>query len=298
MINLFFSTRENRLRAGWRILAQLLLLWALQVAADRLLFPMITLFKPAGELSLLINLTIWVTLLTLSVFLSRRYLDRRSFGSLGLQWNQQTVPDLLAGFAIAGFLMGMIYCIEWAAGWLQFAGFIWDELSIPLVLWRTFINLLAFAILPSWGEELIDRGYRLQNLKDGLNLGWAILLTSAVFAARHLDNPNASWISTLGIFLAGWFLAYGWVRTRQLWLSLGIHAGWNFFECVVFGFPVSGFETFSLIQQKVSGPVLITGGAFGPEGGLILILALLVGAILIYWWSRLRVKLMSLGLED
>ena len=111
-----------------------------------------------------------------------------------------------------------------------------------------------------------------------------------MFAVRHLGNPNTTWISTLGIFLAGIFLAYGWVRTKQLWISLGLHAGWNFFEGTVFGFPVSGFKSFPLIKQTVEGPEWITGGDFGPEAGFVVILAIAIGMIIIYWWSQGRLR--------
>ena len=234
--------------------------------------------------------TVWMFVVTLSVFLSRRYLDRRTFVSLGLHWNRQAIADLLFGFGLAGVLMGLIYSLEWAVGWLKFEGFIWQQLPLSTVIFQSFVGLLSFGITVGWFEELRDRGYLLQNLKDGLNLPWALLLSSAMFAVGHLGNPNTSWISTLGIFLAGFFLAYGWVRTRQLWLSMGLHAGWNFFEGVVFGFPVSGVETFHLIKQTVSGPEWITGGAFGPEAGLVLILAIVVGTMLIHWWSRGRLQ--------
>ena len=97
-----------------------------------------------------------------------------------------------------------------------------------------------------------------------------------------------SWQALLGLFLSGLFLAYAYIRTRQLWLPIGLHLGWNFFEGSIFGFPVSGQYFYQVIRQTVSGPDLITGGAFGPEGGLILIPALLLGAVGISWYTKDR----------
>jgi hypothetical protein len=88
--------------------------------------------------------------------------------------------------------------------------------------------------------------------------------------------------------VAGVFFAFGYMRTSLLWLPIGIHFGWNFFEGTVFGFQVSGLTNFSLIQQTVSGPPLITGGGFGPEAGLIVLPALGLGAVLIYIYTRTR----------
>ena len=82
---------------------------------------------------------------------------------------------------------------------------------------------------------------------------------------------------------------YGWLRTQQLWLPIGLHIGWNFFEGVIFGFPVSGTETFRILNHTVSGPSLLTGGDFGPEAGLILIPALALGTCLTWLYTRSRI---------
>jgi membrane protease YdiL (CAAX protease family) len=117
-----------------------------------------------------------------------------------------------------------------------------------------------------------------------------VVISSAFFGALHLGNPNAIWVSAAGIFLAGVFLAYSYLRTRQLWLPIGLHIGWNFFEGVVFGFPVSGSESYALIRTSVDGPVLWTGGLFGPEAGLVVIPALLLGVVMVYAYTRNRVS--------
>jgi hypothetical protein len=116
-----------------------------------------------------------------------------------------------------------------------------------------------------------------------------VVISSAIFGGLHLGNPNAIWVGAAGIFLAGVFLAYGYLRTRQLWLPIGLHIGWNFFEGVVFGFPVSGSESYALIRTSVDGPMLWTGGLFGPEAGLVVIPALLLGAVMVYAYTRNRV---------
>jgi hypothetical protein len=121
-----------------------------------------------------------------------------------------------------------------------------------------------------------------------LSQSLGVLLSSAFFALAHWFNPNLDWLGLLGLFAAGLFLAYGYLRTRQLWLPIGLHLGWNFFEGTLFGFPVSGQYHYQLIRQTVTGPELITGGAFGPEAGLILLPVLVLGAVGIYWYTRAR----------
>jgi len=150
-----------------------------------------------------------------------------------------------------------------------------------------FIAIIVF-LLTGWGEELLFRGYWLQNLAEGLNWFWAVIISSIVFALAHSFNPDVTWEAILGLVVAGVFFAFGYIRTSLLWLPIGIHFGWNFFEGTVFGFQVSGLNSFSLIQQTVSGPPMITGGAFGPEAGLIVLPALGLGAVLIYSYTRTR----------
>ena len=154
-------------------------------------------------------------------------------------------------------------------------------------------DLLFFIIfiLVGFNEEFLFRGYHLQTITSGLNLFWGLIISSIIFGGLHLGNPNATWVSAAGIFFAGLFLAYGYIRTQQLWLSIGLHLGWNFFEGVVFGFPVSGLSIYPLMNIKVSGPVAWTGGAFGPEAGLIILPALALGAILINLYTRRRLDL-------
>ena len=150
-------------------------------------------------------------------------------------------------------------------------------------------NSLAFLgifVLVGWSEEVMSRGYHLQTIASGLNLAWGLALSSAIFGVLHLANPHATLMSAAGIFLAGLLLGYAYVRTGQLWCSIGLHIGWNFFEGVVFGFPVSGLDTFHLVEARFSGPVLWTGGQFGPEAGLIVVPAILAGAALIHLYGR------------
>jgi hypothetical protein len=148
--------------------------------------------------------------------------------------------------------------------------------------------MVALFTFVSWQEELLTRGYWLQNLSAGLSQSLGVLLSSAVFALAHWFNPNLNWQALLGLFLAGLFLAYGYLRTRQLWLPIGLHLGWNFFEGTLFGFPVSGQYQYQLIRQTVTGPDLITGGSFGPEAGLVLLPVLVLGAAGIYYYTKNR----------
>jgi membrane protease YdiL (CAAX protease family) len=143
---------------------------------------------------------------TLSIYLARRFLDKRSFSSLGLKLDRWTAIDILAGIVITFFIMGFIYLVELGLGWLTFDGFAWETDPILTVLGGTLGMFVVF-IFVGWNEELLSRGYHLQTIASGMNLFWGVVISSTIFGLLHLGNPNATWVSAAGIFFAGLFLA-------------------------------------------------------------------------------------------
>lgn len=286
------TRHETRLRAGWRLLVQ----FAILIGLGGLLgfvFNLLTLiFQDAAWIAPYtdgIGIMALDIAFVLSVYIARRLIDRRSFSSLGLQKSPAPLKDILVGIAIAGVMMGTIYLVELTAGWLTplpsaLTADPLQEVITGLVTWAFIFIAVGFA------EEIFSRGYQLQNMEDGLNTFWAVLLSSSLFGLLHIGNPSATWVSTLGILAAGLFLAYGYLSTRQLWLPIGLHIGWNFFEGPFFGFPVSGLNPYRLLRHNITGPELITGGPFGPEAGLVLLFGLGIGAGLIYVYTRGRLE--------
>jgi membrane protease YdiL (CAAX protease family) len=284
--NIFLLPDEPRLRAGWR-LAIHTVGYNILLICIAIPFAIPILFLNISPENLLLNQAIAFFAITPSVFLARHFLDKRSLASMGLKLDLQVLADILAGSIITFLMIGLIYLIEWWFGWLSFDGFAWQTDAISYVILNTLLYLGVF-VMVGWNEELLFRGYRLQNLADGLNPVWGVLLSSLWFGIAHLANPNteAKLFVAGGILLAGVFLAYGYITTKQLWLPIGLHIGWNFFEGVGFGFPVSGLDIYHLMRITINGPELWTGGGFGPEAGLVLIPGLLLGASLVFIYTR------------
>ena len=284
----FVNPVERRLRSGWRLLLQTALILVIGIGLA-ILAVLIELLLPQVHLGLLAGQMAELLAITGSIFIARRLFDRRSIASLGLRLGRSAIGDLLAGIGITFLMMGSIFTLEWATGWVSFEAFAWQVDPLPVVVGQTALTLLVF-VLVGWNEELLSRGYHLQTLASGINLFWGVLLSSSIFGLLHLGNPNATWIGAVGVCLAGFFLAMGYLRTRQLWLPIGLHIGWNFFEGAVFGFPVSGLNTYRLLRISVTGPVIWTGGAFGPEAGLVLLPGLLIGFGLLFAYTRGRLQ--------
>lgn len=280
---IFISPNESRLRAGWRILLQTIMLGIFLCVIS---FPVLW-FAPGKSQTWLMLFSTLVEgfAITVSIIYARRFLDKRTFISLGLKPNKSAIIDLLVGFGIAFLMMAGVFLMVYGLNWMTIEGVAWQMDGLSPSVSQTLIWLLIFIIV-GWQEELLSRGYQLQNLGDGLNITWGVIISSLVFSGLHLFNPGVTWLSTLGIFLAGLFLALCYVLTKQLWLPIGLHIGWNFFEGTVFGFQVSGINSFTLFRIHVNGPTLWTGGEFGPEAGLLLIPVLLIGTGLVYIYSR------------
>ena len=118
-------------------------------------------------------------------------------------------------------------------------------------------------------EELAFRGYPFQKLTEAVGALWAVVLLSMLFGALHLGNPGSQGIRSWGFcntMMIGLVLALVRIRTGSLWFSFGMHWGWNLFQGLVLGLPVSGLHQFaSLVTASTSGPVQLTGGRYGPE---------------------------------
>jgi membrane protease YdiL (CAAX protease family) len=285
----FVSADKPRPRAGWRLAAQgAMAIYFIGCFSLPLIFVPGILTEGAISMKAMLASSIAGAVgITAASYLARRFLDRRTFRSLGFGFDRHTVPDLLIGFLIPGVQLGLVLVIELALGWTRWQGWAWADSSSAVLASGLALSLAVF-ILVGYQEELLSRGYQLQNLVEGSGLRVALLLSSVLFALLHLANPGTGLASTIGLVAAGYFLAFGWLRTGRLWLSIGLHIGWNFFEGTVFGFPVSGLDPFALARHTVVGPVWATGGGFGPEAGLVMLPAYLVGFGLILLYTRRR----------
>jgi uncharacterized protein len=310
--NPFLNEREKRLRAFWRLLLQYVLfingtvvLAAVFGLASLAIFEGTGLGEdPIGTLaaSPAIQTTSYVAASLVagvaSVWLAGRFFDRRPFSGFGLRFDRVWWLEFCFGLALGALLMTAIFFIELAVGWITVtATFETIGNGSPFAL-AILLPLVVFVCVGFY-EELLSRGYQLQNMAEGFHspslgpkraiiLAW--VLSSALFGLLHFANPNASLISTLSITFAGLLLGTGYVLTGRLAIPIGLHITWNFFQGNVFGFPVSGLEplgaTFVSIEQ--GGPSLFTGGAFGPEAGLLDPIATIVGSLLIWLWVRSR----------
>jgi len=199
-----------------------------------------------------------------------RWIERRHAEELRLANAARGIGGgLLLGVAMFSCLMGIL----WLAAVYQPSG--WGP-GPPLAF--ALVSALAGAVL----EETLFRGY-LFRLAAGLGGNWtALAVTSALFGLAHLGNRGATLASSAAIAIeAGILLGAAYAASGSLWLPIGIHAGWNLAEGPLFGMAVSGnAQQSAWINGSLHGPVLLTGGVFGPEASVAaVVVCLAVAAI-------------------
>lgn len=303
---LFWNQGEGRLRAGWRVLIQLIcylyappfLFLVIGTPISLFLARVFPELAPVSERLTLFALRL-VGVLG-STWLVVHFIDHRRWSDMGLTFNRSWWIDFLFGLCLGSFLMSLIFAVEYFAGWVTVRGiFAVDLRATPFFV--ALIGPLVVSLVISIIEELLARGYQLRNMAEGLNMpkigppraivgSW--LLSSLLFGLLHVFNPNATVLSTIYLMLTGVFLGLGYVLTGRLGLPIGLHFAWNVFQGNVYGFPVSGniFGGATVIKITQGGAPLWTGGAFGPEAGLLGIAAALLGCLLTLLWVYLRYK--------
>jgi len=293
-MNIFYNPQEKRLRALMRI--------GLQTLAMGIF---ILLFGAALKVLFPLGITEWpfpAIYQTLPPFLGilasigfGAVIDRRPLADFGFHFSRSWWADLGFGLVLGAGLMTIIFLVEWLLGWVE----IGPGRALPGSNVTTgMVDMAGLFVCVGIYEEMFTRGYQLRNLAEGLRLNrlpaqtalvLACLLSSALFGLLHASNPNATLASSAIIACAGVMLSLGFLLTGELAISIGLHIAWNFFQGPVFGFPVSGGgNEAALITLQQKGPALWTGGAFGPESGLLGLAAILLGCALIILWVRRR----------
>jgi membrane protease YdiL (CAAX protease family) len=220
-----------------------------------------------------------------AVLLFWRRVDRRRLAALGLEWQAHPWRRWLRGALIAGLMMGFIVLV----GYTLVDGAGWDFNSDALRAGLALIGgLLGFAVQGP-AEEVLFRGYILQNVREQWGVGAALVVSSLAFSLLHLSNPAYGVVPFINLVLFGLGTALYrlYVDADQLWGIFAIHSVWNWLQQVVFGLPNSGItsladNTLFRVTPDASLPGVLSGGGFGPEGTIFatLVLLALIGGCL------------------
>jgi membrane protease YdiL (CAAX protease family) len=208
---------------------------------------------------------------TLASALAMAIFESRKLADLGLHWRPGASNRLLVGGAMGALAAALVILSPVLLGLAQF-----HSLDRPDVSWRGSLFLPVLLFCGAMGEELVFRGFVLQYLIRGWGPWTALLSTGVLFGILHDGNPGATWLSDLNTAGFGVLFGYALLRSRDLWLPIGMHFGWNV------ALPFLGVEL-SGLTIRVTGYELVwksgdlwSGGKYGPEASVLTSLVILL----------------------
>lgn len=252
------------LRSGWRILIYTLLFNLLIF-----LFAPLGTWMAASATGLVAMTWQWVPFLAAALvagWIMMALVERRPIGALGFAATRAAPREFGVGILVGGLGLAIVAAGFALIGWLGYQ----PEGGTVGGIFAAVTGGFVFFLVAAAAEEALFRGYPFQVLVQGIGPVPATLLVSIAFAAAHLKNPNADAFALVNIFLAGIMLSAAYLRTRSLWFATAVHLGWNWSMATLLDLPVSGLTAFDtpFYEPVLKGPEWVTGGAFGPEGGL------------------------------
>ncbi len=207
-----------------------------------------------------------------------KLIEKRSLYSMGFVKRRGFLHYIL-GLAVGLVLFSAVYFICVATGAATFVG-LNPSVNITTLLLFFFAFLVQGA-----SEEILMRGFFMISAKNSTSLFSAIATSSILFATLHISNSGINGLAIINLALFGVFASLYMLRTGNIWGVSAIHAIWNFAQGNLFGCLVSGMNVNStLITTEINADRTLTnGGEFGPEGGVVVTLVLLIAIILVVY---------------
>ena len=215
----------------------------------------------------------------LALWLATKFIDRKPLMSIGLSVKDKA-NEMLIGLGFALAFIGGLFLVLWLVGAINITGYVGFKPGVFIV------SMMLF--MAAFDEELIFRGYILNNMMDSTSNRWVALAgSSLLFALLHSGNPSvwSTWVPMTELFAAGFILGISYTFTKNLWFPTFFHFGWNFFQGL-FGFEISGInvDSWKMISHENTGnvPDIVSGGAFGIEGSVFTLSCTIICTYLIF----------------
>ncbi|MGA7224367.1 MAG: type II CAAX endopeptidase family protein [Candidatus Acidiferrales bacterium] len=266
----------NGLRAGWRLLIYAALVIAFGYVSNHIADAILRGQQPdpGNPAQAIVYFSFDCTFILLAAWIMGK-MEGRSLADYGLPWRRAFCRQFWQAWAISFISLSVLLTIlhvarAYSLGSAQLHG---ADIAKYALLWAAAMTLAPIL------EEFFYRGYLQFTLTSGIRFWPAALITSAWMGAAHMLNPGWNFV---GVFATA---GYGLVaclllrRTGDLWMPIGLHAGWNWSELYFYGVPSGGFAPQGhLFNGNLHGPVSLTGMPYGVEASWLNI------ALLIIWW--------------
>jgi len=263
-----FINKNCQTRSGWKIALTIFVFLALTIGVN-----LVFMVDNA-----MIGNIIQCICLMLSVFIFWKLFERRPIREMGLINIRSGYRDLIIGLVFGSISMSSVFLLLLTTGSITLEKSLYKpNFSISLMS-----GLILF-IFVGLDEEIFTRGYCMSVLSQTGRKWMPLIGSSILFALMHSMNPHMSLLSYINLFLVGLLLAYMFIKSKNIWITIGYHITWNYFEGSVFGFQVSGENINSVYTVNTPANNLITGGQFGPEAGIMVTIVIMLGFL--YMWK-------------
>lgn len=285
-----FTNKDNRLRAGLRILIMFGICYFIAVVLSTIMLTVNTAISLMGtDAAFSLNTSNYMYMLTTPIsfligsIITIKLVDRKKLKDFGFIKLAGHYKDLVYGLVLGAVSMAIIFFILYYTGQITLIN------TKPVFTWGIIKGLILF-IFVGIAEELVSRGYCLKVISEKSGKIVAVIISSLIFSFNHIFNPNVSIPGLINIFLVGILFGYMLIKTNNLWMPIGYHITWNYFQGNIFGFPVSGTTPDGIYNIRILEDNLISGGSFGPEGGFIATGMILIGFVAVFYYNSNKRK--------
>lgn len=296
---MIFKNKYDEVRSGYKILLAILFMLIVGTIAISILMMVVGIIYAvvnssggeidiyeleaflSGEVGLLLSTSISNIVCIGGCILLWKLFEKKKISEMGLINIKKGYIDLILGLIMGAVAISIVAAILLLTGTVKLEGSITNPNISPSLFW----GLILF-ITVGFGEEILGRGYIMSVLKQTRNKWVIIIISSLIFAALHLGNNGISLIAFVNLALVGSLFAYMFMKSKNIWMPIGYHITWNYFQGYVWGFGVSGIDINGIYTIKNVNDNVINGGAFGPEGGLIVTLITCLLFFVVHFYYR------------
>lgn len=230
-----------------------------------------------GEINPSVSRIFSTVSMIIAPFITYAIFEKKNKWSMGLQ-QSDAVKSMVQGLAVGMLLISLSFLAIWILNGLHINTIQYDSETL-----RGVVISFGLFILVALSEEILFRGYVQGLLRNHYGANVAIIHSSILFALLHMMNPGilSTPFTLINIFLIGIFFAVTREMTGGIWLPIGFHLTWNFFQGNIFGFAVSGTDSKTIISITSQGNSFISGGEFGAEGSILATMIILIACIIV-----------------
>lgn len=296
-----FINKDGKVRSGWKIAAVLgaslgiitvismfvgILFSGILMASGDIIYgtdPLTVNYTERGK-QLMDKITLVVmffqeVIMVFTPVIAWRFIIKRKLKDMGLTALKTNYRELISGLLLGAASISIVFAAIVLTG------------NASVATWKPNFHIdqliyLFLFILVGFAEEILGRGFIMSVLRQTKSLPAILIISSIIFAVMHSSNSGIGILPYINLALVGALFGYMYLKSCNLWMCIGYHITWNYFQGNVYGFKVSGMDTTGILSTTYQTNNFLNGGAFGPEGGLFVTAIILLGFLVVRFYYR------------